>query len=163
MRQVVDGASATHLLIVGDGPLRKEILAQVDALGLSSHVTLAGWRRDMPEIYAASDLFVLTTWGWEGLPLTVLEAMAAGKPIVASRAGGIPEIVVEKETGLLVEPQDAAALAVALTRLVVDVPFREQAGVAGLLRAESHFDLRTMVENSAKVYTQVLAADSHKS
>ena len=156
MRRVVDRLPAAHLLIVGDGPLRAEIVAQVDALALNTHVTLAGWRRDMPEIYAASDLFVLTTWGWEGLPLTVLEAMAAGKAIVATRAGGIPEIVVEGETGLLAEPRNASALAEALARLVGDAAFCQRAGAAGHARALQFFDVRRMVEKTAEVYEQVL-------
>jgi glycosyltransferase involved in cell wall biosynthesis len=156
MRQVVDGAPSAHLLIVGDGPLRAEIEAQRDALGLSQRVTLAGWRRDMPELYAASDLFVLTTWGWEGLPLTILEAMAAGKPVVATRAGGIPEIVVEGETGLLVEPRNPAALAQALARMVAEPVLRRQAGSAGQQRVATHFALPVMVENTTRIYQHVL-------
>lgn len=156
MRRVVETLPAAHLLIVGDGPLRVEIEAQVEMLNLSPQVTLAGWRRDMPEIYAASDLFVLTTWGWEGLPLTVLEAMAAGKAIVATRAGGIPEIVVEGETGLLAEPRNVVALADALSRLVGDAAFRQRAGAAGHERAVQFFDVRRMVEKTAEVYAQVL-------
>lgn len=163
MRPTVDAQPAAHLLIVGDGPLRAEIEAQVVALNLSPQVTLAGWRRDLPEIYAASDLFVLTTWGWEGLPLTVLEAMAAGKPVVATRAGGIPEIVIEGETGLLVEPRNADALAAALTRVVTDADWRQRAGVAGHARAAAHFDVRQMVAKTAEVYGQVLAGSRARS
>jgi glycosyltransferase involved in cell wall biosynthesis len=163
VRQVVDGklherAPDVHLLIVGDGPLRAEIEAQVATLGLTQHVTLAGWRRDLPAIYAASDIFVLTTWGWEGLPLTVLEAMAAGKAVVASRAGGIPEEVVEGETGLLVEQQNVAALAAGLAKLVVSPETRARAGQAGQARVAAHFSLPVMVENTAAVYAQLLAA-----
>ena len=156
MRQVVDGEATAHLVIVGDGPLRDEIEAQIVDLGLAQHVTLAGWRRDMAAIYAASDLFALTTWGWEGLPLTVLEAMAAGKAVVASRAGGIPEEVREGETGLLVAQRNVAALAAALTQAVADPEWRRRAGVAGQRRVESHFTLPLMVEKTAKVYTRVM-------
>jgi glycosyltransferase involved in cell wall biosynthesis len=145
------------LLIVGDGPLRDEIEALIRQLGLNEHVTLAGWRRDMPAIYAASDLFVLTTWGWEGLGLTVVEAMVAGLPVVATRAGGIPEVVVERETGLLVERRDPAALAAALQAMVQDAELRRRAGEAGRQRAARHFDLRRMVEETAAVYRGVLA------
>lgn len=156
MRQVVDGNAAAHLMIVGDGPLRDEIMAQVADLGLAQHVTLAGWRRDMAAIYAASDLFALTTWGWEGLPLTVLEAMAAGKAVVASRAGGIPEEVCEGETGLLVEQRNVAALAAALTQSVADPEWRRRAGAAGQRRVASHFSLPQMVEKTVKVYARVM-------
>jgi glycosyltransferase involved in cell wall biosynthesis len=110
----------------------------------------------MPEIYAASDLFVLTTWGWEGLPLTVLEAMAAGKAVVASRAGGIPEIVVEKETGLLVEQRNPAALAEALTVLAADPQLRRQYGSAGYARVAAHFTLPLMVDRTISVYNRLI-------
>lgn len=156
MRQVVDGDASAHLVIVGDGPLRDEIMAQIADFGLTQQVTLAGWRRDMAAIYAASDLFVLTTWGWEGLPLTVLEAMAAGKAVVASRAGGIPEEVMEGETGLLVEQRNVAALADALAQLVADPEARQHWGEAGQSRVESHFTLPLMVEKTAAVYARVL-------
>jgi glycosyltransferase involved in cell wall biosynthesis len=156
MRLVLNALPQAHLLIVGDGPSRAEIAAQGLALGLTEHLTLAGWRRDMPEIYAASDIFVLTTWGWEGLPLTVIEAMAASKPVVATRAGGTPEIVVEGETGLLVEPRNATALADALLRVAVDSAYRKVTGAAGRRRVESLFSLAGMVEGTAKVYEQVL-------
>jgi glycosyltransferase involved in cell wall biosynthesis len=171
MRLVVDGTTSTHLLsthllpahllpahllIVGDGPLREEILTQVEMLGLSKHVTLAGWRRDMPELYAASDLFVLTTWGWEGLPLTVLEAMAAGKAVVASRAGGIPEVVVEGKSGLLVDQQNPVALAEAMAKMIAEPELRSRAGIAGRQRVEEHFALPVMVDKTATVYNRVL-------
>ena len=157
MRQVVAVGVSVHLVIVGDGPLRDEIMTQVAALDLAQHVTLAGWRRDMAAIYAASDLFVLTTWGWEGLPLTVLEAMAAGKAVVASRAGGIPEEVVEGETGLLVEQHNVTGLAAALTRLVADPEMRQRMGAAGQTRTAAYFALHIMVEQTAAVYARVMA------
>jgi glycosyltransferase involved in cell wall biosynthesis len=157
MRQVVDACASAHLVIVGDGPLRGEIEAQISALDLTGHVTLAGWRRDMPAVYQASDLFVLTTWGWEGLPLSIAEAMAAGLPVVATRAGGIPEIVVEHETGLLVERRDPAGLAAALQTMAQDADLRRRAGEAGRQRAARHFDLHRMVEETTVVYRQVLA------
>jgi glycosyltransferase involved in cell wall biosynthesis len=160
MRQVVDTLPSVHLLIVGDGPLRAEIAAQAEALGLAQHVTLAGWRRDMPEIYAASDLFVLTTWGWEGLPLTVLEAMAAGKAVVASRAGGIPEIVVEGKTGLLVEQRNSTVLAEALAMLAGDAHRRRQLGRAGQTRVAEHFTLPLMVDKTISVYNRLIQLPS---
>jgi glycosyltransferase involved in cell wall biosynthesis len=156
MRAVVDGAPKAHLLIVGDGPLHDEVVTQIKGLGLTNHVTLAGWRRDMPDIYAVSDLYVLTTWGWEGLPFTLLEAMAAGLPAVASRAGGIPDVIVEGETGFVVDQRNAAALAEAITKMVADPALRTRAGEAGRVRAETYFALPLMVKNMIAVYEQAL-------
>ena len=127
-------------LLVGDGPERMAIEAEVRRLGLAGRVTLAGERGDVPELLAASDVFVLSSRS-EGLPMSVLEAMAAGLPVVASSVGGVPELVVEGETGFLVPVGDAAALAAALERLIADQELRRRLGRAGRRRVEAEFDL----------------------
>ena len=146
------------LLIVGDGPDRPKVEAIRERLGLASRVIMAGQRRDVPDILAATDIFTLTTWGWEGLPFTVLEAMAAARPVVATRAGGIPEAVAEGETGLLTPRRDVAALAEALGRLVADPDLRGRMGAAGRRRAEALFSRQRMIDLTAQVYERLLDA-----
>lgn len=147
---------SVYLLVVGEGPDRPQVEALKGRLGLADRVILTGQRRDIPDILAATDIYTLTTWGWEGLPFTVLEAMAAARPVVATRAGGIPEAVVQEETGLLVPRRDAPALAQALGRLVDDPGLRERMGRAGRQRAEQFFSPRRMVERTTAVYDRLL-------
>lgn len=144
-----------HLLIVGDGPQRSEVEAQIAALDLGGAVTLAGWQTRLPEIYAASDIYTLTTWGWEGLPISVLEAMAGGLPVVATRAGGIPEIV-RPANGFLVNRRDATGLAAALVELACDPGLRARMGAAGRRIAQTEFSVAQMVAATAGVFARVL-------
>jgi glycosyltransferase involved in cell wall biosynthesis len=145
-----------HLLIVGDGPDQPSIESLRAQFGLGGRITLTGQRRDVPALLAATDIYALTTWGWEGLPFTILEAMAAARPVVATRAGGIPEAVVEGETGLLVPRRDPMALTSVLGQLVSDPARRTRMGIAGRRRAETLFTQERMVESTVQVYTQVL-------
>jgi len=155
--QSVTGACpVAHLLVVGDGPLRPQVEQQISALSLAPQVTLVGWRDDLPTIYAASDIYVLTTWGWEGLPLTVLEAMAAGLPVVATAAGGIPEAVVDGETGLLVAHQDVDALTRALCTLIEHPAQGQAMGDAGRASAERHFTSERMMDETAAIYAELI-------
>lgn len=125
-----------ELVIVGDGPERPAL----EAAARDDRIRFAGARDDVPDLLAASAVFVLSSRS-EGLPISVLEAMAAGLPVVASDVGGLREQVVHDETGLLVPPADARALADALARLVDDPALRRRLGDAGRARAEELFDL----------------------
>src|SRR6185503_18503840 len=109
-------AAGFKVLFVGDGPQRR-VLENRGAI-------LAGARRDVAEILAASDIVALPSRFGEGCPNALLEAMAAGKPVIASRSGGTPEVVVDGETGLLVPPEDVDALGAALRRLAADPALR---------------------------------------
>jgi glycosyltransferase involved in cell wall biosynthesis len=111
------------LVLVGDGALRTELEEKVSRLGLKAQVVFAGPWQPATEILSGFDVFVLPSL-WEGLPVAVLEAMAAGLPVIASAGGGTPEVVRHGETGLLVPAGDAAALAAALDSLVVDPALR---------------------------------------
>lgn len=129
-----------RLDVVGDGPDRASLEELHRSLGLDGRVGLTGTRNDVPELLAASAVFVLSSRS-EGLPISVLEAMAAGLPVVASDVGGLREQVVDGETGYLVPSGDAAALADALARLLDDPALRGRLGAAGRARAERLFDL----------------------
>jgi glycosyltransferase involved in cell wall biosynthesis len=143
-------------LIVGDGPDRPGLEEEIQALELSDRVRLAGERRDVPQLLAAADVFVLSSAS-EGLPVSVLEAMAAGLPVVASRVGGVPEQVSDGETGLLVEPGDPNELAAALHRLTADPSLRRRLGAAGHARAEQAFDLDPFRRAHVELYSRELA------
>jgi glycosyltransferase involved in cell wall biosynthesis len=143
-------------VIVGDGPDRPRLEEEIETLGLTGPVRLAGERRDVPELLAAADVFVLPSVS-EGLPVSVLEAMAAGLPVVASRVGGVPEQVSDGQTGLLVEPGDPNALAAALARLIAEPSLRRRLGAAGRARAEQAFDLDPFRRAHVELYSRELA------
>jgi glycosyltransferase involved in cell wall biosynthesis len=136
-------------LVVGDGP-QETFLQGIDG------VELLGERNDVPDLLARSDIFALSTLS-EGMPISVLEAMAAGLPVVATAVGGIPEIVVDGETGVLVPPQDDAALAAALERLLADPELGRRMGAAGRARAEELFDVARFRRDHLELYDRLLA------
>jgi glycosyltransferase involved in cell wall biosynthesis len=125
--------------LVGDGPGAAEVAAAVEARGLSDRVELLGAQRNVTELLARSDVFVLSSRS-EGFPVSILEAMAAGLPVVATDVGGIAEAVVDGETGILVPAADPRALAGAIERLLADVELRRHLGAAGRARALRLFD-----------------------
>jgi glycosyltransferase involved in cell wall biosynthesis len=143
-------------VIVGDGPDREQLEAEIGSLGLAGQVRLAGERRDVPELLARADVFALASRS-EGMPVSVLEAMAAGLPVVASWVGGVSEQVVDGETGLLVEPGDVEQLAEALAALVGDRELRTRLGAAGRARAERAFDLEPFRRAHLELYSRELA------
>jgi glycosyltransferase involved in cell wall biosynthesis len=143
-------------VLVGDGPDRAEVEAAVRSLGLADRVELAGSRADVPDLLAAADLFVLSSRS-EGAPFSILEAMAAGLPVVASEVGGVAELVAHGETGLLVPAGDPAPLADALRTLLVDPGLRSRLGAAGRARARERFDLRALRGAHVELYARELA------
>jgi glycosyltransferase involved in cell wall biosynthesis len=145
-----------RVLVAGEGPDRPLLAAEIDALGLRGRVVLAGERHDVARLLAYAHVFVLPSRS-EGHPVSVLEAMAAGVPVVASRVGGIPEQVADGETGLLVEPGDVDGLAAALRRLAADPALRRRLGEAGRARAEEAFDLPAFRRAHLEVYSRELA------
>jgi glycosyltransferase involved in cell wall biosynthesis len=146
-------------LIVGDGPDRNTLENELRRLGLENRVRLAGERHDVPDLLAAADVFVLSSSS-EGLPVSVLEGMAAELPVVASHVGGLQELVLDGETGLLVEPRDAEKLAAALGRLVADRGLRRRLGAAGREYVESHFDPESFARAHVDLYAAELARRS---
>ncbi len=131
IRLLKDRRIPAYGLIVGDGPQREMIAADVVRGGLADRVTLTGYRDDVPEIVVASDVVLLTSDRFEGVPQAILQAMAMGRPVIASPVGGIPEVVRPEETGLLCPAGDVPAYAEALSRLAGDPDLRERLGRAG--------------------------------
>jgi glycosyltransferase involved in cell wall biosynthesis len=145
-----------EVMLVGDGPDRGEVEDELRKLGVEGRVKLAGERSDVPALLADSDVFVLSSRS-EGLPVSVLEAMAAELPVVASNVGGLGELVVDGETGVLVPPGDPEALAEALGRLIGDRELRRRLGAAGRARAERLFDLDAFRLAHLDLYDRQLA------
>jgi glycosyltransferase involved in cell wall biosynthesis len=129
-----------RLRIAGDGPDRAALEAEIARLGLWGAIELLGERSDVADLLAGADVFVLSSDS-EGLPMSVLEAMAAGLPVVATAVGGLSELVRDGETGRLVPPRRPDALADALGPLVADAALRERLGAAGRRHAEAAFSL----------------------
>jgi glycosyltransferase involved in cell wall biosynthesis len=147
--------SALHLLVIGDGELRDELRRRVDQLGLGGRVHFAGARRDLGNILNAIDLFVMPSL-WEGLPLSLVLAMGAGLPVVASKVAGIPEVVQDNVSGLLVDPGDAAALAAAMVRLVQDQPLGARLGQAGRALVRPRFGVDRYIASMTALYDKLL-------
>jgi glycosyltransferase involved in cell wall biosynthesis len=143
-------------VIVGEGPDRARLEAEIQTLGIADRVHLAGERRDVPELLAGANVFVLSSAS-EGMPVSVLESMAAGLPVVGSRVGGIPELVIDGETGLLVEPGNPDQLAAALARLLAEPELRRQLGDAGRERARTRFALDPFRRAHVELYSRELA------
>jgi glycosyltransferase involved in cell wall biosynthesis len=157
---VVQQVPDARFIIAGEGELRSALERQIKDYHLEKHVLLAGFRPDVLSLHKAFDIFVMSSVT-EGLGTSLLDAMAAGKPIVATRAGGIPEVVAEEETGLLVPPRDHEALADAIVRLLKDAGLRRRMGDAARTRARTFFSAERMVQNTLLVYQRV-ALQPHK-
>jgi glycosyltransferase involved in cell wall biosynthesis len=143
------------LLIAGDGPHREAMEALAGELGLDAEwVRFLGFRLDVPDLLEAADFFVLPSLA-EGLPLSVLEAMSHRLPVIATPVDGIPEVVVEGETGLLVPTQAPAALAAAISRMIQDETMRRDFGEAGYQRVHSEFSFEQMVRRYGAVYSDL--------
>lgn len=140
-----------RVLVVGDGPEREELEELSRAAGVSDRVHFLGIRMDIPDLLGTFDIYALPS-RWEGLPMAVLEAMAAGLPVVASEVGGVPTAIRDGEEGLLVPAEDTAALARALERLLADTSLRRQMGEAARRRYASDFTLDAMTRRYEALY-----------
>ncbi|SDH06387.1 glycosyltransferase family 4 protein [Pseudonocardia oroxyli] len=148
------------LSLVGGGEMEEEIRDRIARLGLEKSVVLAGVRSDMPAVYRSADLVLLPSIHGENLPTVLIEAAASGRAVAASRVGGIPDIVDHRETGLLFERDDPAALAAAVIELLEDADLRERLGTAGVAQARTKFSADAWVRNLRRVYEAALASPS---
>jgi glycosyltransferase involved in cell wall biosynthesis len=144
-----------RLWVAGDGPERASLAAQAERLGLGGQVDWLGQRDDVGDLFAAADVFVLPSRA-EGLGVAALEAMAAGRAVVASAVGGLADAVVDGRTGLLVPPGDAVALGAALERVLHEPALRAALGAAGPARVAEGFLAEQMVEAYERLYRDVL-------
>ena len=144
-----------ELWLVGDGELREAVQQQVRTLGIENRVRFLGIRSDIPDLLRAADVFVFPS-RWEGNPLSVMEAMAAGLPVVATAVGGVPELVEDGVSGILVPNEDHNALVGALQQLVQRADLRAQMAHAARRRAEERFDIRHTVAAYESLYESLL-------
>lgn len=151
----VQARQESRLVLVGCGPLEAELKALSRRLGLEDKVIWAGFREDIPAVMKTFDTFILTS-SYEGFGLVLLEAMAAARPVVASRVSAIPEIVLDGVSGLLCEPGDVECFAQALLRLE-DEDRRVCFGMAGLERVRTHFTISRMADATRSIYKESLA------
>jgi glycosyltransferase involved in cell wall biosynthesis len=148
-----------QLELVGDGPMCEPVQALAHELGLASRVYFAGFRRDVPERLAAAQLFVLIS-KWEGLPRSIIEAMRAGLPVIATEVGGVREAVVDGITGFVIPPGDVEWLRGRLRVLIMDSELRIRMGAAGRARYERLFTFDRLVEQTTGIYESVLEQEA---
>jgi sugar transferase (PEP-CTERM/EpsH1 system associated) len=160
LQAMPDGRARLRLVLVGEGPLRSEASALLEQADASHLAWLPGAREDVPELLRCLDIFVLPSLA-EGISNTILEAMASGLPVVATRVGGNAELVVDGESGWLVPPADPQTMALALRRYSDAPTIRHSHGAAARQRIERHFSLTAMKDAYMAVYDAVLDAVSH--
>lgn len=152
VRRLAGDWPALRAAIAGEGPERRALEEQIARSGLAARASLLGLVEPVEELLADADIFVLPTIHREGLSLAVLEAMASGLPVIASRVGGVPEAVVDGLTGILVPPGDAEGLSAAIRRLAADPEMRRRMGDAGRERAVRHFSPERMLTAIEALY-----------
>jgi glycosyltransferase involved in cell wall biosynthesis len=158
MPLLLERVPTAHAVIAGGGDLEPYLRELSEELGVAERVHVLGPRPDAPALMHAINVFAMPSI-WEGFGIVLLEAMAAGRPIVASRVATIPEVVVDGETGLLVPAGDAAALADALARVAEDPDLARRLGEAGRDRLRRHFSVEKMVGDTETLYRELLESE----
>jgi glycosyltransferase involved in cell wall biosynthesis len=148
--------TACQLMIVGEGPALPQLQRQCVELGISSSVVFAGLHQHVEEVLPLMDIFVMPSL-YEGFGISLIEAMAARRPVVATEVGGIPEVVIHNESGLLVPPGDHMALAAAINRLMSDPTFAEKLAACGQARVQERFSIQAAAKHHEVLYENLLA------
>ena len=144
-----------HLILVGEGMLMEQLKGQTKNLGLAGQVHFLGLRTDIPDVLGAVDVFALSS-DWEGNPLSVMEAMASGLPIVSTAVGGVPDLFASGREGFLVQQGDVQGLSNAMTALLSNPEVRQSMGIAAAQRARENFDVSKMIQEYEQVYENLL-------
>ena len=150
---ILRGGKRVQFLVVGDGPLKEHLIQRAKNLKIDEDVHFIGFRKDIPQVLSVIDILVVPSL-WEGLPLIVLESMFAGRPIVATKVGGIPEAIKHRETGMLVAPRNSHALAKAILEFLNDPEKRKEMGEKGRQRALKYFNVERMVKEYESIYDE---------
>jgi glycosyltransferase involved in cell wall biosynthesis len=143
-------------VIAGDGPRYNHLLEKSKTMGISDYVLFLGHRDDIPDVLSMLDIVVLPSYANEGVPQSILQAMTMGKPVVASSAGSIPEIVHDKETGILVEPKNANALAEGIVFMLDDYDFAGMVAANARKLIEAKYSLKHLVDRIEEVYNDLM-------
>jgi glycosyltransferase involved in cell wall biosynthesis len=149
--EIVKKTKEAQFLIVGDGPLKGELKKRAYYLGILERVVFTGFRKDIPDILSIIDILVASTLS-EALPTSILEGMSAGKPVVATNVGGVPEVVINGETGILIPSKDSDALAAAILELLESPEKRVMMGKKGRQHVMEHFSIENMVREYERFY-----------
>jgi glycosyltransferase involved in cell wall biosynthesis len=160
-RQLLTIVPESRFVIVGDGLLRRGLETYAEQLGIREQVIFVGWRRDLASIYADLDILVVSSNN-EGTPVSAIEAMASGCPVVATRVGGMPDVVKDGETGFLAPPNDALTLARSAAELLRDSPKRNRMGQAARAVALEHFSVQRLVADTERLYDELLTQNIRK-
>jgi glycosyltransferase involved in cell wall biosynthesis len=152
--EILSGLPQARFVIVGDGPDRAELEGRAQLMGLGARCIFAGFQRDIPSVLADLDVFVLSSVR-EGLPMVLLESMAMQRPIVATCIDGVPEVLTHGETGWLVPPADAWALADGISRFLADPDRARQMGRQARQQVAEHFTVQQMIRLHEKLYNEV--------
>ena len=152
---VVASGISSHFAIVGDGEMRADIERYTHDLGLSDRVTFTGWRSDLPDIYTDLDALVISSDN-EGTPVSVIEGMASGCAVVATRVGGLVDLLKHEETGFLVDPQDAKQLSEGILRVLSDSDYAHRIGQAATAAVREQYALDRLVSETQQLYEQFL-------
>jgi glycosyltransferase involved in cell wall biosynthesis len=155
LSSIVQEYPNVHGIFVGDGSLKEELRLQIDELNLTNHITLLGNRTDIPQLLAASNLFVLPSL-WEGLPMALLEAMASRLPVVATEVSGTVQVLKANESGILVKPGDQLQLIEAIKYLLKFPDKARNLGVAARLRVEESFSARKQANDHFNLFQELL-------
>jgi glycosyltransferase involved in cell wall biosynthesis len=158
MPRVLEAVPAARLLLAGEGPLLDELEDEARQSGAGDRIHFLGFRRDIPELLAAFDVFALPSL-WEGLSISLIEALAAGKAIVTTDIDGNREVVEHGETALVAPPADVPAFADALRTLLTDRPLAARLAANARRSAETRFSVERMVEQNLAVYDTVTATE----
>jgi glycosyltransferase involved in cell wall biosynthesis len=156
-RRLRDRGVDACLCMIGDGPDRPAVERRAHELGLMRDTLFLGYQEEVAPFYAAFDAMILPSIN-EGTPVSAIEALAAGRPVVATRVGGVPDVVREGEDGFLVEPGDVDALAERLARLAADPELRERLGAAGRARVVPRYSVERLVDDIDLLYRSLLAS-----
>ena len=154
-REIASTSPQVVFLIAGDGELRAPLEARARALGIGDRVRWLGWRRDLATIYGATDVFALTSRN-EGTPVALIEAMAAGVPGVSTNVGGVADVIRDESMGILVPPDEPAALAAAVTRLLADEHARREMGARAREAVLTRYDVKRLVADIDALYRSLL-------
>jgi len=154
MPQIIKAYPKTKLLLAGEGRSKSDFIKLIEELNIKNNVVLAGFRLDMPSIMAILDIYVCPSI-YEGLGISIIEAMSLKKPVVATHVGGISEVVVENQTGYLVRQKDAGSIAQAVISLLADPRLMRQMGEQGFKRAKEYFSAELVTKKMQALYKEV--------
>ena len=154
--RVLADSPETNFIVVGEGPDLDQLERLIDELKIRSRVSMLGRRDDMPSVYASLDVMVSAS-RQEGLPMAILEGMASGVPLVATSVGEVPTVVRDGRTGIVVKPEDVAALAAAIASLLPDPARRARLGAAARQLIEEEYSAQRMTADYLRIYEEAIA------